>query len=270
MTLSRSELKNNRLSKSSLEQATREFREAGYVVLEGVLPPDWVSTMRGACDRELIRYLKDETRRQRYLVENRGHVGMYPPRIMPFMDPLAIENPFAVQIMKEALGPDFFCTFYNTNTAWPGSTVQRLHRDTHLLFPETPVALPAHTVVVNISLVDFTVENGATELWPGTHLIVDTPEDRNRTFEERASALPSVRATMLAGSVVVRDLRLWHRGMPNRTDTIRTMLAIVYFRHFMQRNDTMTIPEKTWTQMSDQAKTLFRHNPVRRRRNPGI
>ena len=31
------------------------------------------------------------------------------------------------------------------------------------------------------------------------------------------------------GSIVVRDLRLWHAGMPNLTDEVRVMLAMIHF-----------------------------------------
>jgi ectoine hydroxylase-related dioxygenase (phytanoyl-CoA dioxygenase family) len=265
MKLTDTERRRGRLSKPRLARAVQHLKEAGYVILERALPDAWVNGMRKACDEALTRYLEDGTHRQRYLEDNKGHVGMYPPRTMPYMDPLAVENPLAVQIMEAAMGPDIFCTFYNTNTAWPGCGVQKIHRDTHHLFPEVPMALPVHMVVVNIPLVDFTVENGATEIWPGSHLVVDAEEDRGLPLEARAARMPSLRTVMPAGSLVVRDMRLWHRGMPNRTDTIRTMLAIVYFRAFLHRPDTMTIPSATWEAMSETARRLFRHNTVKAR-----
>ena len=98
----------------------------------------------------------------------RTHTAMFPPVCSPFMDAVAIENPFAVQVTEAAIGPDFFCTFYNTNTQWPHSGMQHVHRDFEHLFPAFPVPLPIIQVIVNIPLIDFTLENGATEVWPGT------------------------------------------------------------------------------------------------------
>ena len=178
------------------------------------------------------------------------------------MDSLAIANPYATQLLDTVLGADVFCTYYNANITWPGSRVQVLHRDTNLLFPELTVPLPPHTVVVNIMLVDFTVENGATEVWPGSQLITDRPEDKGVPLEERAHALPSLRTVAPAGSLVVRDLRMWHRGMSNQTDIIRTMLAIVYFRGFMHRSEVMTIPKSVWASMPEKVQRLLRHNRV--------
>ena len=52
-----------------------------------------------------------------------------------------------------------------------GHKVQNLHADAKPLFP-LPMSnypTPAHMVAVNIPLCDFTEENGATEVWLGTH-----------------------------------------------------------------------------------------------------
>ena len=78
------------------------------------------------------------------------------------------------------------------------------------MFPELGMALPVTRIVVNIPLIDFTLENGCTEVWPGSHLIVDpvtTPETEDEALfkdyhvcsEERGATLPSVRMVMPAG-----------------------------------------------------------------------
>ena len=263
MVLSPAERKNGRLSKNKLSLALRALSEVGYVVIEGVIPGDLIHEIKQVCNRTLHRYLKKEENRQHCTDNRAGHVGMSAPCKMPFMDGQIIENSFAMQILHEAMDGDFFCTFYNTNTAWPGSGVQRIHRDTKQLFPGFPFSLPIHMVVVNISLVDFTIENGATEVWPSSHLICDV-QNESIINAERAQTLPSTRTVMRAGSVVVRDMRMWHRGMPNRTDTIRTMLALVYFRGFLNRDSHLTIPRSSWDQMTEQSKHLFRFNKIGR------
>ena len=53
------------------------------------------------------------------------------------------------------------------------------------MFPELGMALPVTRIVVNIPLIDFTLENGCTEIWPGSHLIVDpvtTPETEDEAL----------------------------------------------------------------------------------------
>jgi ectoine hydroxylase-related dioxygenase (phytanoyl-CoA dioxygenase family) len=141
-----------------------------------------------------------------------------------------------------------------------------VHRDFDHLFPGHPVALPIVQVIVNIPLIDFTIENGATEVWPGSHLIVDENSEHTAAIEERAAELPSVRTTVPAGSIILRDMRTWHRGMPNRTNDIRTMLAMIYNRSFLNAfisaTELIEIPRITWEQLSERARHIFRHNPI--------
>ena len=195
------------MNQDSLVQALRLLRECGYVILEAVLPVDWVENMRCAYNEEVKRQFVGE--------KPTGHSGISAPFYMPFLDPLTLENPFAMQILKEAMGDDIFSYFpYGSNTAWPGCGVQHIHRDTGHLFPNEPYVLPISLAVVNIALTDFTEENGATEVWPSSHLITECYHNDSSTLEERAIQLPSIRVIMPAGSVVVRDMRFGIEGCP--------------------------------------------------------
>jgi len=184
------------------------------------------------------------------------------------MDPQIIDNPFAMQIIEGAMGKRLFSYIpYGCNTAEPGCDTQWIHRDSGHLFPQVPIVLPVCSIVVNIPLTDFTVENGATEVWPGSHLIFDDPEVLNTPYHvcsaERAAQVPSFQMVMPAGSVVVRDMRCWHRRMPNRTQTLRSMLALVYFRRLHHVPDDPgifrgTVPQGVWDQMSDRSREVYR------------
>lgn len=44
------------------------------------------------------------------------------------------------------------------------------------------------------------------------------------------------------GSLIIRDLRLWHAGMPNTTDEIRIMLAMIHFAPWYRQRMTMKLP----------------------------
>src|SRR5262245_51742032 len=217
MKMSAAELQVGAMNDENLRIAVRTLKVCGFVVLENVLARDWVDRTRQVCDETLERYMRTLSPEKRRTME-RTHAAMFPPVCSPFMDAVAIENSFAVQVTEAAIGPDFFCTFYNTNTQWPHSGMQHVHRDFDHLFPGFPVPLPIIQVIVNIPLIDFTLENGATEVWPGTHLIVDDGPEDAQAIEDRASELPSVRTTAPAGSIILRDMRTWHRGMPNKTN----------------------------------------------------
>jgi hypothetical protein len=263
MKLTTQEKQAGLLNESNLNLAIQLFQDEGFVVIEEALPKPWVEDMRAVVNVELeSRYAGDEDALDR----TRRHGGFGSPMKIPFTDPLIIENSMTFQIVSQVFGKRFFSSLpYGCNTAFPGSSVQNVHRDCGLLFPELQVALPPVLIVVNYSLDEFTAENGATEIWPGSHhTLNDDPEEIStlRVGVERPAHSPSQQTLMPAGSIVVRDMRTWHRGMANTTDKTRTMLSLVYFRpYYLPDNLDVSVGELTddeWQQFSDRAKQVYR------------
>ena len=258
MTLSREELEQDRFTEANLGVALRTLREVGFVAIENALPIDWVEEFR--VDYETVLKRDDEASNEQ------GNTS--PFLNARFLDARIIDNPFAMQIIEGAMGNRVFSYLpYGCNTAEPDCDIQWIHRDSGQLFPEVPVVLPVCSIVINIPLIDFTIENGATEIWPGSHLIFDDSEVLNKPYnvcnDERAAQLPSFQMVMPAGSVVVRDMRCWHRRMPNRTQTLRSMLALVYFRRLHHVPDdagifSATIPPEAWEHMSERCREVYR------------
>ena len=255
MNLSQREIEQQYLDESTLAAAISQVREAGFVILENTMTPAWVATMREAWD---------------------GHIEGHTPGAllsMPFIDPLAIANPWGVQIAEAMLGEDFWAKLpYHCNSTPPNWTeTQPIHRDQLHLFPDLPIAMPPHMMVIHIPLVDFTEKNGSTEVWPGTHLITDheaniDPADIGRVggLEDRAAHMPSLRTNMPAGSTLVRDMRVWHRATPNQTPQRRTMLSLVYHRHFpslgYQYKAAENLAPEIMDQLGERAQRIYRFN----------
>jgi ectoine hydroxylase-related dioxygenase (phytanoyl-CoA dioxygenase family) len=113
---------------------------------------------------------------------------------------------------------------------------QPVHSDADFAHPSHPFAL-----VVNVPLVATGPENGSTELWLGTHrpFGIESQEGahgerasgriREELLAERRDVSPPVQPVIKKGSIIVRDLRLWHAGMPNNTADTRVMLAMIHF-----------------------------------------
>jgi ectoine hydroxylase-related dioxygenase (phytanoyl-CoA dioxygenase family) len=151
---------------------------------------------------------------------------------------MARKDPIATQITSAVLGPRPKLTFCSGNSAMrptADSPPQRqpVHSDADFVHPDHPFAL-----VVNVPLIDMKPENGSTEIWLQTHNIFgigaqegahgDRASGRIRPsmLEERARTSPPLQPCIPKGSIVVRDLRLWHAGMPNMTSDVRVMLAM--------------------------------------------
>ena len=101
-------------------------------------------------------------------------------------------------------------------------------------------------------------ENGSTELWPGTHRVLETAEFHNGWYHEqdgpergllegqdwvrdpavsaqfaalvdqRRREAPPVQLVVPKGAVSIRDNRCWHAGQPNHTDVPRHMFGLGY------------------------------------------
>ena len=48
-----------------------------------------------------------------------------------------------------------------------------------------------------------------------------------------------------AGSVLIRDIRLWHRGMPNRTGQPRPMIAMIHWARWWHTGKPLLFPKGT-------------------------
>jgi ectoine hydroxylase-related dioxygenase (phytanoyl-CoA dioxygenase family) len=132
------------------------------------------------------------------------------------------------------LGDGFANVFYSGNTAMPSEERQPVHADTGQLWPHLKAPTPPYQLVVNIPLVDMGPENGSTELWPGTHTYPTVTMSggdikvRPEVLAARRIIEPPIQPVVSAGSILIRDIRLWHAGMPNRTAAPRPMIAMIH------------------------------------------
>jgi ectoine hydroxylase-related dioxygenase (phytanoyl-CoA dioxygenase family) len=140
-----------------------------------------------------------------------------------------------IQITSAFLGPRPYMNFLSGNTALKSTESQPVHTDADFDHPQIPFGL-----VINVPLLTLTPENGATEFWLGTHTKsgLDVQEChgdnvggeiKSHILESRREICPPIQPVIPKGSVIIRDLRLWHCGKPNLEGTTRIMLAMIHF-----------------------------------------
>jgi hypothetical protein len=245
------------LAPEKIQAHADEIRSVGYTLLENGLPEALISEMLAAFDPLLEAKRASEP-------TNRGanRFQMHLPFAPPFAHPLLYENPDVLAILENLFGQDYICTYFASDTPFPGSDYQRVHLDTRLPFPEGPFGVPVYSVVLNVPLVDFTEENGPLEVWPnGTHMIAQ-PKD----LERMATLMPSVRVLMKAGAILLRDARMWHRGTPSQGLRSRPNLALVYSRgwfRFEAYPYRIKIPREMYDNFTDKTKQMFRYCALR-------
>ena len=127
--------------------------------------------------------------------------------------------------LAHVLGPRFKLSSLNARSANPHSAEsQPLHVDAGAL-PDEAGYWVCNTVWL---LDDFTTENGALRVVPGSHRSGRKPQD---VLADPERPHPDeVLVTGRAGDLVVMNSHLWHGGTANRTDRRRLALHAFYCR----------------------------------------
>jgi ectoine hydroxylase-related dioxygenase (phytanoyl-CoA dioxygenase family) len=145
-------------------------------------------------------------------------------------------HPRVLPVVEGVLDPGCLVSSLSSISIGPGETAQMLHADDQLI----PLDKPHRAIVCNTmwALTDFTEENGATRLVPGSHLFDHSPAI-GVDYE-------SVPAVMRKGDVLVWHGSLWHGGGANRTRERRVGVAMNYCAGFVrqQENQQLGIPRE--------------------------
>jgi ectoine hydroxylase-related dioxygenase (phytanoyl-CoA dioxygenase family) len=165
-------------------------------------------------------------------------------------DELAID-PLLLGTLDRVLGPHYQLSGPVGIDIGPGESAQGLHRDDSVY----PLSWPHPQVVLNTmwALDDFTEENGATLVVPGSHRTA--PEQR----PDDAAAVP---ATMPAGSVMLYSGTVWHGGGANRTSERRLGVILEYVVGWLRAQEThvLAVPPEVVRTLPERLQELLGYN----------
>jgi ectoine hydroxylase-related dioxygenase (phytanoyl-CoA dioxygenase family) len=140
-------------------------------------------------------------------------------------------------ICERVLDPGLLVSSLSSIAIGPGETAQPIHADDQVI----PLPKPHPATVCNTmwALTDFTEENGATRIIPGTHTAAESP-DLSKGYD-------SIPAVMARGSVLVWHGSLWHGGGANTTSERREGIAMNYCAGYLrqQENQQLGLPLDT-------------------------
>jgi hypothetical protein len=194
-----------------LSRLQRTFADEGYIVLPGMISRGELGKIQGRLREEFATWEKGSERfRGGGLLS--GHLNCYPGDVARGVY-AELQATGALELARTLFPTDPRATRIGCNFNLPGSVAQHYHMDG--IFLES-------FMVVNVAVVDTSLENGAIDVIPRTH-------KRFYRYWEFATGRVdrgSVRLPMAAGDVLIRRSTLWHRGMPNRTNAARPMLAV--------------------------------------------
>jgi ectoine hydroxylase-related dioxygenase (phytanoyl-CoA dioxygenase family) len=138
-------------------------------------------------------------------------------------DPVFVElaeHPIALELVRSVLGWPALLSNISGNITGPGSARGVLHAD-QIFVPEP---WPPSPQGVNVAwcIDDFTVENGATEVAPGSHRW-----NRMARPDELEIGMASVTAP--AGSLFAFDSRIWHRTGANASSGAHRAAVFAFY-----------------------------------------
>lgn len=165
----------------------------------------------------------------------------------------ALQHPTILQLMdhffaRETLHDLYYLTSYHANILNPGAESQILHVDAAVPEPLPPWTIRANS---NILLQDYTTENGATEIVPGSHLLHRKPTQGDL---ESSVVKPIVAKK---GSIIVWHGNLWHRSGENTSDKSRVaLLGTFCASHFRE----MCLEENPYLNYDQDTSNSFPNN----------
>jgi hypothetical protein len=266
IVISEEEFNTGVTSLDNVQAGVEEFQSYGFVILENAIAVDVV-------DKFCTQMYADADTALTFpnLVFNHGkeknNFSITPPLSDEFMFEGIWANQHATAIMQQVIGPRPLLCWASSNVSIKSGSDARqtVHSDAYTDIPNFPFC-----VEMNIYLQDTTPENGSTEIWPGTHVYTEDdhlPHGRGyikkKSFTDRARICPPIQPTVPAGSILMRDLRLWHSGMPNTTSTPRIMISLIYFTQWFRPHMRLTLPVsvrakvEAWTHIDLLSNTDF-------------
>ncbi|KAH8893602.1 hypothetical protein GQ53DRAFT_805170 [Thozetella sp. PMI_491] len=207
------ELSTKKIGSRNLQAAVEALHRDGIVVLKNAVDVAHLDKLQARMVPEAHElYARPSTHRN--FGQSTGNIQQEPVLEEGYIFEDVLANPWATDVIQCMLGPQPHMRFYSANTAFKADSRQPPHIDIDFDFPKVPFGY-----CVNVNLVDTSPENGATEVWLGSHVDTDKgvldptvkhKQIRKELQERRRKISPPIQPSLPKGSLIIRDFRLWH------------------------------------------------------------
>ncbi len=227
-----------------VERCMEEIERDGYVIIENLISPELVAEIK----EDLIPRFSYDSGRNNF-------EGFKTQRLYAFFEkslicnPL-VEHPLILGCLDRVFEPNYLLSQLQAINILPGEEQQPLHHDD--LFYRVPRPRPALGAATIWAIDEFTQQNGATVVIPGSHLW----DDRQPTEDDLKNLEPVV---MPAGSVVFFLGTLWHAGGANRSDAARLCVSAQYCAPWCrtQENYSLSLSRETVKKCSEHIQRML-------------
>jgi hypothetical protein len=251
---------------TSIDDVCAVLERDGAVIVDELLSPDVVAAVNAEVETAVTQTDPDAEwfnpiMKAFHGPNTRAVAGV--PGLSPTFAIEVMCHPLLLGVCDRVLLPS--CARYQLNLGQilqrgPGSPDQILHRD-ELVWADMPRPAPELQLAAVIAFVDFSVENGATRVVPGSHRW----EDRDlRPAEQMVRPPPGpeaiARAVMPAGSAVVYLGGTIHGASANVTaDQHRRGAHLSYCLGWLrtEENNYLSIPPRVASRLPRQAQEMI-------------
>jgi ectoine hydroxylase-related dioxygenase (phytanoyl-CoA dioxygenase family) len=233
------------LDQTTIDDHLDAIARDGYTIVENAIAPDFLDEL----NEDLLRLESDyEVVPADNSFEGSRTVRIYNLLAFGRVYEAIPVHEHVLPIVEGVLDRGCLVSSLSSIAILPGETAQPIHADDQLI----PLDKPHAPTVCNSmwALTDFTEENGATRVIPGSHL-ADCSPDYGKPYD-------SVPAEMSKGSVLVWHGSLWHGGGANATDEPRVGVAMNYCAGWIrqQENQQLGIPRDVAARFSPRLRQL--------------
>jgi ectoine hydroxylase-related dioxygenase (phytanoyl-CoA dioxygenase family) len=241
-----------------LEHHAQAIARQGYTVIDDFLAPEVLTEVR----RVLAFYLGTHEGRNRFEGLQTERVYTLVARAKVFWG--VVLDARILALCDRFLLPNYLLTASQAIRINPGEAAQPWHHDDSFMHLPRPRPMVSLSTVVAVD--PFSVDNGATQIVPGSHAWSDEPL---RDLDSFAPALQdevdarlarqSLSATMPPGACIVFAGTLLHRGGANRSTTARTAFSNQYCQPWArpQENFILGVPAEVARTMPPRLQALL-------------
>ncbi len=231
------------VDEQQVEALLATVQETGYVIIPDMISTDVIDAIRS----ESEPFLRYDGR-----TEFEGHKTrrIYSVIEKTFACNPLVDHPLVMALLDRLFMPNYLLSQLQVINVLPGEIRQPIHHDDGFY----PLARPRKPIGAALiwALDDFTAENGATLVYPGSHLWGDVPS-------AEIDVDKMVPAVMPAGSAVFFLGTLWHGAGANVTDSPRLAATTQYCEPWarQQENYCLAISRERARQCSDKVQSLL-------------
>ena len=210
---------------AQLQHCLDAIEQEGYVIVENCIESELLDSIR----TDLLARLEHKGRNN---FEGFKTQRLYALLEKTFVCNPLVEHPLVLGVLDHLFSPNYLLSQLQAINILPEEDAQPLHHD-DAFYPIPRPRAPLGAAVI-YAIDDFTAENGATVVVPGSHRLGDVEPDSEMLRQARPAVMPAGAALIFIGT-------LWHGGGANRSSRSRLCVTAQYCAPWCRQQENFSL-----------------------------